>query len=68
MTKIGEDMFLIIPNSNFLKGQSNEIFDCQPGTLINGFEYFRFWLKFCQVFQTLVSKKLTRRGMIPRGD
>ena len=40
----------------------------QPGPLINGFKYFRFWSRFCWVFQTLVSKKLTRRGttcMIP---
>ena len=38
------------------------------GPLINGPKYFRFWLRFRRGIQTLVSKKLTRRGMIPRGD
>ena len=37
----------------------------QPGPLINGFKYFLFWLRFCRV--AVVSKKLTRPGLIPQG-
>ena len=35
--------------------------------LTNGLKYFRLWLRFRRVIKTLVSKKLTRQGMIPRG-
>ena len=57
-----------------LKGQSNEILDPhffhnsnQPGSLTNGLKYFRFWFRIRRDIRVLVSKKLTPRGMIPRG-
>ena len=47
-----------------LNVQANEIFYLQfisslgqPGPLINGLNYFRFWLRFCWVIRTLVSTK-----------
>ena len=52
---------------NFLKGQSNEIFDLQfflnnsnmpvQMQLTNRFKYFRFWLRICWVIRIL-SKKI----------
>ena len=61
-------------NCHQLKGQSNEILDPhffhnsnQPGSLTNGLKYFRFWFRFRRDIRILVSKKLTPRGMIPRG-
>ena len=59
---------------NRLKGQSNEIFDLlffhhfnQPGPLTNGLKDFRIWFRFRRDIRILIVKKLTRRGMIPRG-
>ena len=40
----------------------------QPGPLINKFKYFHFYLGFHWDIGTSVSKKVTRRGMVPRGD
>ena len=40
----------------------------QPGPQINGFKYFLFELRFHWNIRNLVSKKVTRRGMIPWGD
>ena len=37
------------------------------GPLTNGLKYFRFWLSFRWVIRFLGSKKLTPRGIIPRG-
>ena len=39
----------------------------QHGSLTNMLKYFRFWLRFRRDICILVSKKLTPRGMIPRG-
>ena len=37
------------------------------GALTNGLKYFRFWFRFRGVIRSLGSKKLTPRGIIPRG-
>ena len=38
------------------------------GPLTNGLKYFRIWLSFRRDIQSLVSKKLTPRRFILRGD
>ena len=43
-------------SGSYLKGHSNKIFDLQflsfePGPLVNGLKYFRFWLRFRPVIQ-----------------